>query len=134
MYVLTVAFRGDGEAWAISLSGWGPLLHTFRTVTSAGHLLLRNPTGNTVPLGSPSLSARALAPGRRQTAQAQDTPIVPLYWGMTPTVPRYYSPGIPTHSPAAVHAPELRPLGLHWMGQDLLEREHLRTSLAAPSP
>lgn len=44
--MLTMAFRGDGEAWAISLSRWGPLFPTFRTVTSTGHLLLRNPMGH----------------------------------------------------------------------------------------
>lgn len=98
--------RGDGEAWAISLSGWGPLLPTFRTVTSTGHLLPRNPSGNRVPLGPPSLRV-LLHPGRRWAAQAQDSPTVPLYWGMTPTVPCYCSPGAPPHSPAAVHVLDL---------------------------
>ena len=78
-YILTRAFRGDGEARAISLSRWGPLLPTFRTVTSTGHLLPRNPSGNTVPLGPPPHCLRMLLhPGKRWAAQAQDTPTVPL--------------------------------------------------------
>lgn len=63
MYVLAMAFSGDGEAWAISLSRWGPLLPAVRTVTSTGRLLPRNPSGNRYLWGPPYVCSCTLGGG-----------------------------------------------------------------------
>lgn len=99
-YMLTRAFRGDGEARAISLSRWGPLLPTFRTVTSTGHLLPKNPSGNTVPLGPPaSLSAHALAPWEEVGSSGPGHPHCPSLMGHDPYCTPLLQPWNPLSQP-----------------------------------